>query len=56
MVPIRDINCGWILAVNIFLHFPRGNRVNSIVIYYLFCLSDACRDRERGVGIATLAY
>lgn len=30
-----------------FLNFARENRVNVIVIYYFFCLSDACRDRRQ---------
>ena len=47
MVPIRDINRGWIQAVEEFSHFGRVNRVNAIVVYDFFCVSSACRDSDR---------
>jgi hypothetical protein len=49
MVPIRDIDRRWIPAVKTFFPFAPGNRVNSIVIYHFFCLSDPCRDSEKGI-------
>ena len=47
-VPFRDINRGWIQTVNLFCRLALGNSVNAIVIYHLFCLSDACRDCGEG--------
>ena len=47
MVPIRDINRGWIQAAKLICHFGRGNRVNAIVVYDFFCLSSACRESEK---------
>ncbi len=47
IVPIRDINRGWIQAAKTFSHFGRVNRVNAIVVYDFFCLSNAYRDSEK---------
>ena len=46
-VPIRDINRGWIQAAKVFCHFRSRNRVNVIVVYDFFCVSDACRESEQ---------
>ena len=56
MVPIRDIDRRWILAVQTFPAVASGNRVNAIVISISSVLLIHVGTAERAVGIEKLTF